>query len=58
MKIDLLVRALEHSPDCGAAICNSSLIDGAGRALPGSLFERAGRDAATRKLLGQAQAPL
>ncbi len=50
-KIEVLVRALEDSPDCGAAICNSSLIDGAGRALPGSLFEWAGLNATTRKLL-------
>ena len=51
-KIEVLARALEQSPDCGAAIGNSSLIDGAGRPLPGSLFEWAGLNATTRKLLG------
>ena len=50
-KIEGLVRALEESPDSGAAICNSSLIDGAGRALPRSLFELVGLNAAKRKLL-------
>ncbi len=50
-KIEVLVRALEESPASGAAIGNSSLIDGAGRPLPGSLFEWAGLDVTTRKLL-------
>jgi glycosyltransferase involved in cell wall biosynthesis len=50
-KIEVLVRALEESPASGAAIGNSSLIDGAGRPLPGSLFELAGLDVTTRKLL-------
>jgi len=50
-KIEGLVRALEESPHSGAAICNSSLIDGAGRALPRSLFELVGLNAAKRKLL-------
>lgn len=50
-KIEMLVLALEENPSCGAAICNSSLIDGEGRSLPGSLFERARLEMTTRELL-------
>jgi len=50
-KIGVLGQALQDSPDSGAVICNSSLIDGRGRSVPGSLFERAGLDLRTRMLL-------
>jgi glycosyltransferase involved in cell wall biosynthesis len=50
-KIEVLTSALGNSPGPGAAICNSSLIDARGRVLTGSLFERAGLDASTRRLM-------
>ena len=53
-KIAVLTAALAESPGSGGVICNSSLIDGQGRALPGSLFERAGLNAHTRELIATA----
>src|ERR1039458_4587147 len=50
-KIEVLARTLDKFPSSGAAICNSTLIDGEGRSLSGSLFERAGLDTPTRELL-------
>jgi len=50
-KIEVLARTLDRFPDSGAAICNSSLIDGEGRPLEGSLFERAGLDTAVCEVL-------
>jgi hypothetical protein len=50
-KIEVLARVLEESPESGGAICNSSLIDGAGRDIPGSLFDWAGMSAVTRQTL-------
>jgi glycosyltransferase involved in cell wall biosynthesis len=50
-KIEVLARTLDERPSFGAAISNSALIDGEGRPLASSLFERAGLDAATREIL-------
>jgi glycosyltransferase involved in cell wall biosynthesis len=50
-KIEVLTQALDESPRQGAAICNSSFIDDAGRPLPGSLFERVHLNESTRQLV-------
>jgi glycosyltransferase involved in cell wall biosynthesis len=50
-KIEVLTSALEDPLGPLAALCNSSLIDGRGSSLPGSLYERAGLDRFTRELL-------